>query len=91
MGRQPWIVAPNPTGDQLVRLTVTPRASRPYVDAAMVVTSLVVFTLLYGGPRGHLVPADAPLRRRGPAAITTPNVARPAPPDDEAAPLSFAY
>ena len=22
MGRQPWVVVPNPTGDQLVRLTV---------------------------------------------------------------------
>ena len=45
MGRQPWIVAPNPTGDQPVRLTVREGVSNH--APAMVVTSLVTFTLLY--------------------------------------------
>ena len=34
MGRQPWIVAPNPTGDADVRLT-TATAVSPYVDVAV--------------------------------------------------------
>jgi cytochrome bd quinol oxidase subunit 1 apoprotein (EC 1.10.3.-) len=89
MGRQPWIVAPNPTGDQLIRLTVAEGVSSH--SPAMVVTSLVMFTLVYGvlaviwfrllqryvveGPQEH----DAEL-------------APPAPPgSDEVAPLSFAY
>jgi cytochrome bd ubiquinol oxidase subunit I len=89
MGRQPWIVVPNPTGDQQVRLTVAQGVS----DHApgMVVTSLVTFTLVYAvlaviwfwllkryiveGPQEH----DAE-----PAAPRSPS-------DDEVAPLSFAY
>ncbi|MBV9318465.1 MAG: cytochrome ubiquinol oxidase subunit I [Mycobacterium sp.] len=89
MGRQPWIVVPNPTGDQLVRLTVQQGVS----DHAppIVVTSLVTFTLIYAvlaviwfwllkryiveGPQEH----DAE-----PAAPTTTST-------DEMAPLSFAY
>ena len=47
MGRQPWIVAPNPTGDKAIRMT-TASAVSPTVDSASVVVSLVVFTLLYG-------------------------------------------
>jgi cytochrome bd ubiquinol oxidase subunit I len=47
MGRQPWIVAPNPTGDANVHLT-TSTAVSPYVDVPSVAISLVVFTLLYG-------------------------------------------
>jgi cytochrome bd ubiquinol oxidase subunit I len=89
MGRQPWIVVPNPTGDQQVRFTVAQGVS----DHApgMVVTSLVTFTLVYAvlaviwfwllkryiveGPQEH----DAE-----PAAPRSPS-------DDEVAPLSFAY
>jgi cytochrome d ubiquinol oxidase subunit I len=47
MGRQPWIVAPNPTGDANIRMTVD-KAVSPIVTTATVLTSLVVFTLLYG-------------------------------------------
>jgi cytochrome bd ubiquinol oxidase subunit I len=89
MGRQPWIVAPNPTGDPMVRLTVQHGVSDH--PASLVVLSLVIFTLLYGalgvvwfylmrryvveGPQEH----DA-------------EPAPPAPPDaDDVAPLSFAY
>ncbi|KZS85172.1 cytochrome ubiquinol oxidase subunit I [Mycobacterium persicum] len=89
MGRQPWIVAPNPTGDQQVRLTVGTAVS----DHAfgMVVTSLVTFTLVYAvlaviwcwllkryvveGPQEHDAEPAAPV----------------APSRDEVAPLSFAY
>ena len=45
MGRQPWIVVPNPTGDQQVRLTVAEGVSDH--AAGMVIVSLVTFTLLY--------------------------------------------
>src|SRR6201988_2929136 len=47
MGRQPWIVVPNPTGDRLVRLTVREGVSSH--ASGMVITSLVTFTLLYVG------------------------------------------
>ncbi|MGV9415794.1 cytochrome ubiquinol oxidase subunit I [Nocardia sp. NPDC003693] len=46
MGRQPWVVAPNPDGDPTIRMTVQEGVSG--VTAGTVVTSLVVFTLLYG-------------------------------------------
>ncbi|KZS63741.1 cytochrome BD ubiquinol oxidase subunit I [Mycobacterium kansasii] len=89
MGRQPWIVAPNPTGDQQVRLTVgTAVSSHPF---GVVVTSLATFTLVYAvlaviwfwllkryvaeGPQEHDAEPAAP----------------PAPGSDEVAPLSFAY
>jgi cytochrome d ubiquinol oxidase subunit I len=89
MGRQPWIVAPNPTGDQMVRLTVQQGVSDH--SAAMVVVSLATFTAIYAvlavvwfyllkryvveGPQEH----DSDLT---PAAT---------PSDSEVAPLSFAY
>ena len=45
MGRQPWVVHPNPTGVDMIRLTVDQGVSNH--SAATVVTSLVSFTLLY--------------------------------------------
>ncbi|WP_066912634.1 cytochrome ubiquinol oxidase subunit I [Millisia brevis] len=46
MGRQPWVVHPNPTGIDLIRLTVDQGVSdhSPW----LVVTSLVAFTIVYG-------------------------------------------
>jgi cytochrome d ubiquinol oxidase subunit I len=74
MGRQPWVVAPNPTGDQQVRLTVAEGVSSH--APGMVVTSLVMFTLVYGVL----------------AVIWFWLLAPPTPPGaDEVAPLSFAY
>jgi cytochrome d ubiquinol oxidase subunit I len=89
MGRQPWIVVPNPTGDQLVRLTVREGVSSN--PSGMVITSLVTFTLVYAvlaviwfwllkryvveGPQEHDAEPAPP----------------PAPGDEEVAPLSFAY
>lgn len=89
MGRQPWVVVPNPTGDPQIRLTVAEGVSGHSVG--MVVTSLVTFTVVYAvlaviwfwllrryiveGPQDH-------------DAEPTP----PAPPDEaDVAPLSFAY
>ena len=45
MGRQPWVVHPNPTGVDMIRLTVDQGVSTH--SAATVVTSLVSFTLPY--------------------------------------------
>lgn len=87
MGRQPWLVAPNPTGDPQIRLTVGEGVSN--LPAATVWVSLVTFVAIYSvmgviwfmlmrrytveGPREH----DAE-----PTAGHT---------DTDVAPLSFAY
>jgi len=89
MGRQPWMVVPNPTGDQLIRLTVREGVSSH--ASGMVITSLVTFTLVYAvlaviwfwllkryvveGPQEHDAEPTPP----------------PAPGEEEVAPLSFAY
>ena len=89
MGRQPWVVVPNPTGDQLVRLTVQEGVSDH--SAGMVVVSLTVFTLLYG----VLAVVWFYLMRRYVVEGPLEHDSEPAPPsppaEDELAPLSFAY
>ncbi|MFD4367231.1 cytochrome ubiquinol oxidase subunit I [Rhodococcus sp. NPDC058521] len=47
MGRQPWVVHPNPTGIDLIRLTVDQGVSNH--SAATVWVSLITFTLVYAG------------------------------------------
>jgi cytochrome bd ubiquinol oxidase subunit I len=89
MGRQPWVVVPNPTGDQMIRLVVGDGVSTH--SAAMVLTSLTVFTLLYAGLacvwfwliRRYVV--EGPLEHDAEPAPPTP------PGDADVAPLSFAY
>jgi cytochrome bd ubiquinol oxidase subunit I len=89
MGRQPWMVVPNPTGDQGVRLTVGQGVS----DHApgIVVTSLVTFTVVYA----VLAVFWFWLLKRYIVEGPQEHDAEPAPPrppgDDEVAPLSFAY
>jgi cytochrome d ubiquinol oxidase subunit I len=89
MGRQPWIVVPNPTGDQLVRLNVHEGVSSH--ASGMVITSLVTFTLLYA----VLAVVWFWLLKRYVVAGPLEHDAEPAPPpapnDAEVAPLSFAY
>jgi cytochrome d ubiquinol oxidase subunit I len=89
MGRQPWMVAPNPTGDPSVRLTVGQGVS--HHASGMVVTSLVMFTLLYA----VLAVIWFWLLKRYVVEGPLEHDAEPAPPaapdDDEVAPLSFAY
>jgi cytochrome d ubiquinol oxidase subunit I len=89
MGRQPWVVAPNPTGDQMIRLNVADGVS--HHSAGMVLTSLIVFTALYAALaciwfwliRRYVV--EGPLEHDAEPAPPTP------PGDDDVAPLSFAY
>src|SRR6202022_3416648 len=45
MGRQPWVVVPNPPGGPMIRLNVANGVSGH--SAAMVVASLVTFTVIY--------------------------------------------
>jgi cytochrome bd ubiquinol oxidase subunit I len=89
MGRQPWVVVPNPTGDQQIRLNVANGVSNH--APGMVVTSLVTFTVVYAVLAViwfYLLKryvAEGPLEHDAePAAPTAPG-------DDEVAPLSFAY
>ncbi len=46
MGRQPWVVVPNPTGPDTVRMLTADGVS-PSVGPATVWTSLITFTVLY--------------------------------------------
>ncbi|HXO54827.1 MAG TPA: cytochrome ubiquinol oxidase subunit I [Mycobacterium sp.] len=89
MGRQPWVVVPNPTGDQLVRMTV--RSGVSDHAAGMVVLSLAVFTVMYG----VLAVVWFWLMRRYVVEGPLEHDSEPAPPrppgEDEVAPLSFAY
>ncbi|TSD96548.1 cytochrome ubiquinol oxidase subunit I [Skermania sp. ID1734] len=47
MGRQPWVVAPNPTGVDQIRLMVSQAVSDHHFGT--VLTSLLAFTLVYAG------------------------------------------
>jgi cytochrome d ubiquinol oxidase subunit I len=89
MGRQPWVVAPNPTGDQLIRITVREGVSNH--APGMVITSLVTFTLVYA----VLAVVWFFLLKRyiveGPLEHDAEPAAPQAPGEDEVAPLSFAY
>lgn len=89
MGRQPWVVAPNPTGDQMVRLTVADGVSGH--GPGLVLTSLVAFTAIYA----VLAVVWFWLMRRYVAEGPQQHDAEPTPPAppgaDEVAPLSFAY
>ena len=89
MGRQPWIVVPNPTGEQQVRLTVAEAVS--HNTSAIVIISLTTFTLLYA----VLAVIWFFLLRRyvaeGPQEHDAEPAAPPAPGEHEVAPLSFAY
>ncbi|ADG97714.1 cytochrome bd ubiquinol oxidase subunit I [Segniliparus rotundus DSM 44985] len=91
MGRQPWVVAPNPTGVREIHLTVQQAVSGH--SAAAVAGSLVFFTLLYG----FLAIVWFGLMRR--YALEGPSEHDAHPPGDRAQadedhapkPLSFAY
>jgi cytochrome bd ubiquinol oxidase subunit I len=89
MGRQPWIVVPNPTGDPQVRFTVHEGVS--HHASGVVVISLVTYTMIYA----LLAVAWFWLLKRyvveGPREHDAEPAAPPSPGDDEIAPLSFAY
>lgn len=96
MGRQPWVVHPNPTGVDLIRLTVDQGVSDH--PAALVITSLAVFTLLYGALgvvwfyliRRYTVAGPSPHDLHPPGTGPTSKTGEPGEPDAEEQ-LSFAY
>jgi cytochrome d ubiquinol oxidase subunit I len=89
MGRQPWIVAPNPSGDPQIRLVVADGVSRH--APVLVVISLVTFTLIYA----ILAVVWFWLLKRyvveGPQEYDAEPAPSAPPGADEVAPLSFAY
>jgi cytochrome d ubiquinol oxidase subunit I len=89
MGRQPWVVAPNPDGNPLIRLTVREGVSVHGPEVVWV--SLIGFTLTYA----VLAVIWFYLIRRYVIAGPHPHDTEPKPPappsDDDVAPLSFAY
>jgi cytochrome d ubiquinol oxidase subunit I len=99
MGRQPWVVHPNPTGIPEVSL-LTANAVSPSVGLATVLVSLIGFTLLYGA----LAVVELMLLRRyvnaGPEAVMPPGPSGPSDSPDasdssddqhEGESLAFAY
>jgi cytochrome d ubiquinol oxidase subunit I len=86
MGRQPWVVAPNPTGIDEIRL-LTVRGVSTSVSAGTILTSMIVFTLLYAALGVVWFRLIARYAREG-----APETAAPATTDEaDTAPLSFAY
>ena len=105
MGRQPWVVAPNPKGIPELRL-MTANASSPAVSSAMVWTTLIGFTLLYGALmvvelmllRRYISAGPEAVMPHGPEPTDNPDPDGPSddgtasPTDDrEADVLAFAY
>ncbi|MGO1460533.1 MAG: cytochrome ubiquinol oxidase subunit I [Flaviflexus sp.] len=86
MGRQPWVVAPNPTGVEDV-LLLTDYGVSQTTSPAMVLTTLIGFTVLYAilGVVWFLL-----VRRYTLEGIDLTTEKAPAP-DDENQPLSFVY
>ncbi|UGT53181.1 cytochrome ubiquinol oxidase subunit I [Nocardia asteroides] len=74
MGRQPWAVVPNPTGDPNIRMTVQQAVSDHAPTTVWI--SLIVFTLLYGA----LAVVWFYLIRR--YTVAGPDEPAPTPPDD---------
>ena len=85
MGRQPWVVVPNPTGIDDVRMLVRNGVSP--VSGATVLTSLVSFTVLYG----VLAVIWFMLMRRYAAEGLPPAAPPHRRTEDDDRPFSFAY
>jgi cytochrome d ubiquinol oxidase subunit I len=89
MGRQPWVVAPNPTGDPKVHL-LTQAGVSPSVGGGSVLISLVLFTLVYGALGVVELVLFLRYAKAGPLDEAVPGEV----PEDESTdqrPMSFAY
>jgi cytochrome d ubiquinol oxidase subunit I len=90
MGRQPWMVAPNPKGDPNIHLAIWQGVSNHSVGT--VVTSLAVFTLLYGLLAVGWFMLIRRYVRHGPDPVPTAgSESSTADGSDEPQQLSFAY
>ncbi|ROR73012.1 cytochrome ubiquinol oxidase subunit I [Bogoriella caseilytica] len=90
VGRQPWVVAPNPTGIDQIRL-LTERGVSTVVSPGLLFTSMIVLTLIYGVlavvwyrliHRYAVEGVPAQVRDESPEAQDDPDTHRP---------MSFAY
>ena len=96
VGRQPWVVAPNPTGIDQVRL-LTERGVSTAVPAGVILASMIVFTVLYAAlgvvwyrlmHRYAVEGVPSQVRDESPEALAA---ATGDATDDADRPLSFAY
>jgi cytochrome d ubiquinol oxidase subunit I len=85
MGRQPFVVAPNPTGSDMVYMLTQHGVSRA-VSAWEVGISMVAFTLVYAVLAVFWYRLIVRYAQEG-----APQVAEPEPSDDADRPMSFAY
>jgi cytochrome d ubiquinol oxidase subunit I len=86
MGRQPFVVAPNPTGsDQIMLMTLF--GVSPSVSAGEVLTSMIVFTVVYAVLGVFWFRLIQRYAVEGAPAVDP----EPDPDDDTAKPMSFAY
>jgi cytochrome d ubiquinol oxidase subunit I len=85
MGRQPWMVAPNPTGVDTIYLLTRSGVSTS-VSAGEVLTSMIVFTLIYAVLGVFWYRLMVRYAKLGAPAIEPPNKN-----DSGDGPLSFAY
>ncbi|ROS73581.1 cytochrome ubiquinol oxidase subunit I [Cellulomonas sp. PhB143] len=88
-GRQPWVVAPNPTGIDEVRL-LTERGVSTAVGPGFVLTSMIAFTLLYAVLAVVWFRLMRRYAREG-VPLTVRDESPEAQTDDAERPLSFAY
>jgi len=89
MGRQPWVVVPNPTGVDAVRMLTRDGVS-PLVGTPTVLASLIAFTLAYavlGVITLRLLVRHA---KAGPAPVTDNDLAEPGDQNPDR-PMAFAY
>lgn len=86
MGRQPWVVVPNPTGVDQVRMLTQDGVSST-VPAGTVLTSLITFTVIYG----ILAVVWYKLMHRYARIGVVETEGSPVTPSDDDDTLSFAY
>ncbi|RPF20478.1 cytochrome ubiquinol oxidase subunit I [Myceligenerans xiligouense] len=90
-GRQPWVVAPNPTGIDQIRL-LTERGVSTVVSPGMVLFSMIVFTVVYSVLAVVWVRLMHRYAVEGvPAVVRDESPEAQADDDDADRPLSFAY
>jgi cytochrome d ubiquinol oxidase subunit I len=91
MGRQPWVVVPNPTGLDTVRL-LTKNGVSPSVGLSSVLISLIAFTLVYGVLAVVELKLLLRYAKAGPATDDVPRDDSSDDSNDEAErPMAFAY
>ncbi len=90
MGRQPWVVVPNPSGNPSVRL-LTEAGVSPSVGAGTVLLSLIAFTLTYGVLAVVELTLFLRYAKAGPLDEPVPGEPGPEQDDDQQRPLAFAY